>query len=278
MSGCCGNKKNNGPISPDLKCPPDLSTLMLRFIDRKSLGVVKGNQDLFSFDLSNFFLPISNYSKQTICLNKGDIKLLDTGLGKDMGERRKIISFDLPNINYYNEYKISFFDEFGNLIGSELSGEFSNLSELETSLLEEISFDEEIKNKIELYKIENDTIYFRGKKPGKTFSVDFLIHDEYYYDIIELIGNTIQAPIRYPNGAYKFVFLFIEFCQDCNVPSNEQKIYWTQDDNLDWKPVGPILFLTGAEDLEEEDMNKIQSFWIKNEGNCEVKINVITGI
>lgn len=66
-------------VKPKLVCPPDYSILSLRFTECKKIGVVKGVTTLLSYDLSNFFIPITNFTEKRFTIKSGATKKLDIG-------------------------------------------------------------------------------------------------------------------------------------------------------------------------------------------------------
>jgi hypothetical protein len=66
-------------VKPRLVCPPDYSILALRFTECKKIGVVKGVTTLLSYDLSNFFIPLTNFIEKRFTIKAGATKKLDIG-------------------------------------------------------------------------------------------------------------------------------------------------------------------------------------------------------
>ena len=64
-------------VKPKLVCPPDYSILSLRFTECKKIGVVKGTTTLLSFDLSKFFIPLTNYTEKRLVVKAGQTRKLD---------------------------------------------------------------------------------------------------------------------------------------------------------------------------------------------------------
>ena len=66
-------------VKPKLVCPPNYSVLSLRFTECKKIGVVKGTTTLLSYDLSNFFIPLTDYSERRFTVKAGATKQIDIG-------------------------------------------------------------------------------------------------------------------------------------------------------------------------------------------------------
>lgn len=292
MSDCTGCGTSNSPhtLRPNLACPPDMSTLMFRFVDSKSVGIVKGPKELFLLNMSRFFLPIQNYSMQNICLDGSAVEMISGGGVKDKGERREIVEFNTDDstipYSYDTVFEFFLFNDKNEQIGETLKGDASNFSELIENLKQAILDDSDIRSKIEYLSDNGDSLFsLRAKDKGKTYTYGLVISDEYGYD--EPIINPIvtQSHLRYPQGAYKLMLFNNVFCESCT-DSNKQLIEYAYDsdvqengiENANWRTMGPLGVFTGAEDVVETDTNKIETIWVKNPGDCEVNIDVIVAI
>lgn len=288
MSNCtgCGISNSGSILRPNLACPPDLSTLMFRFVDRKSVGIVQGPSELFLLNMSKFFLPISSYSSQKICLDNSGMKLVDGGGLKSFGERREIAEFDVlgePGLVLTGDTIFTFtvFDENNQQIGDTLSGAAEDFTNLVDNLQIEILDDVAIRSKIEFYGVFSPGIFsIRAKDKGKTYTYELVI--SLTFNITALYSQT---HLRYPSGAYKLILLNNVFCTSC-IESNKQFIQYAYNYDViengeagaTWRPMGPLGIFSGAEDVLESDVNMLEPIWIRNTDDCAVDIDILLAI
>jgi hypothetical protein len=102
-------------VKPKLICPPDYSILSLRFTECKKIGIVKGITTLFAFDLSNFFIPVTNFSERRFTVKAGQKKKLDIGdLGVNwpLKESYTFVYTD-PGVSDLTEHTFTMYSEDG---------------------------------------------------------------------------------------------------------------------------------------------------------------------
>jgi len=286
MASCTGcGATNTGILRPNLSCPPDLSQLLFRFIERKRLGVVKGKQDLASFDMSQLFVPLNGYLMTQWNICKDTSMKIEAGSAMDFGERRQIAEFDLstfPNATLQAGATIDItvmengspIDTLTGIAADDYTLFISNLKDALTAsstigpLLEFHTDD------------ETSTFSLRARAKGKVYIFILQLNDG--ANIETIAGVVTQTALRYPNGAWKLMFLNVLFCSDCK-ESNKLYLEYAYDSDViangesgaTWRKLGPMLILTGAEDVTETDENKIESLWLRNSRDCDVEVQAI---
>ena len=282
MANCTGcGTPNSSVLRPNLSCPPDLSQLLFRFIERKSLGIVKGTTTISSIDMSNFFLPLGNYMQGNILLCGDTPKRIEAGSSMDFGERREIQEFDIttiPGIGVTATLNVTEGTTDHGTLGPIAADTYTDFI---TNLKAAISANSTIATEIEFHEDDLSNIFsLRGKTYGDAFTYTLTFTPG---GVIS--GTTTQTALRYPLGAWKLIFLSIIFCDSC-IGSNKQVIEYAYDSDVQtntiagatWYKAGPMILLTGAEDLVETDTNKLETLWVRNVGECDVEIQTILGI
>jgi hypothetical protein len=284
--GCGNNSNYHGIKPPNLKCPPDLSTMLFRFADRKSLGVIKGNNDLFKIDMSSFFLPLDNYSVFTITLCPGETKQINVSNIANTGKRKQITEFDttlLQNISFSAGVTASLTISENNTILSTVSNiDASSFLNFFTDLSFKVISDTIAGGLISISNL-NPIISISTQDKGK-----YLEYELEFTNLLlvneELIGDITQTAERYPDLDHvKLVFGAVEYCSDCT--SNTQYIeyayssdYITNGDNSNWRKSSKLIMLMGTDDILDSDENFIETLWLKNTIDCSVNIHTIIGI
>lgn len=291
MASCTGCGANNdGILRPNLSCPPDLSQLLFRFIERKRLGVVKGRDDLASFDMSQFFIPLNGYSMTQWNLCEGDSIRVDAGASMDYGKRREITEFDTSTFPsaVFGAGATASLEVLENSVSIDTIGPFAadDFATFIDNLKTEISGNANISPIIE-YNADDSVEVFtlRGKTNGKAYTYNLTLIDPNTPATETINGTVTQTALKYPNGAWKVMFLNVIFCSDCT-SSNELYIEYAYDSDViangesgaTWRTLGPMLILTGAEDITETDTNKIETVWIRNTQDCDVEVQAILAI
>lgn len=288
--GCGKNAKNLGIRPPNLKCPPDLSTMLFRFVDRKSLGIVKGNTDLFKIDMSSFFLQLNNYSVFTLSLCPGEIKEINVSNIANSGKRRQITEFSLDN--YYDLQTLSLnpntvatlaIIENGVLLSTITNIDASSFENFITDLNFKVLSDSVAGSLITIIS-NNPNLSFTTKDKGRYLEYILTITDTQTFDSEELEGEITQTAERYPNLNYvKLLFAAVEYCSDCTTNSQFIEYAYSEDyieygDDANWRKTSKLLMQMGADDIIDSDMNLIETLWLKNTINCDVNIHVLIGI
>jgi len=286
MANCTGcGTSDSSVLRPNLSCPPDLSQLLFRFIERKSLGIIKGTTTISSIDMSNFFLPLGNYMQGNILLCGDTPKRIEAPSYMDFGKRREITVFNIavPGVIFDPGATAQITIEGTGLAEVQLEGIAADTyTDFITNLKAAIAASTTVAPKIEFHEDNSvDTFSLRGKTYGDGFTYELVFSTDPENG---LSGDVTQTKERYPEGAWKLIFLNIIFCAPC-AASNKQVIEYAYDADYQAKPssatwykAGPVLLLTGGEDLLETDTNKIETLWLRTVGDCDVEIQTILGI
>lgn len=279
----CSSIQPVGVRPPNLKCPPDISTLIFQFLERKRIGIAKGTNELLSLDMSAFFMPLSAYTMQKMSLCPGDIKKIDPVGISTTGKRPQIDLFTVP-------------EEYLGTEGtdSDLETDKTIVLTINTTITLNISaptfaefianLRKEISNNAEASALVRAGAYYGETK---TFELIGLIKgQELEYTLNGFSASTItQTTERYPlANVVKVLFASIEFCGD-NVPSNQQFIEYAYDSDYQnngndatWHKTSKLIVLTGAEDVEDIDMNLIETIVLKNSTSVPVNVYFMLGI
>lgn len=284
----CGNKPQQPGIKPpNLKCPPDISSMLFRFIERKKIGVVQGQSELASLDMSSFFIPLNTYTLQKITLCPGDIKKVDPAGISTTGKRPQINLFDLTDtISAFSE------DLYANLTISENSEILLSLNNIDAPDFDTfmLNLRVEIANspiatklfKVGSYNNSDYTFELIGIKSGQ-----YLNYELTFEDNITSIPETsviTQTAERYPSGdVLKVLFAAIEFLPETK--TNKQFLEYAYNNDYiengslaNWRKISKLLVLTGAEDIEDTDENLVETVWFKNTTDTKINVYLILGI
>lgn len=273
----CSSIQPVGVRPPNLKCPPDISTLIFQFLERKRIGIAKGTNELLSLDMSAFFMPLSAYTMQKMSLCPGDIKKIDPVGISTTGKRPQIDLFTVSEADLGVDKTIDLTINT-NITNITLNIEAPTFTEFIANLRTEIS------NNAEASVLVRAGAYY-GE--NKTFELIGLIKGQKLeYTLDGFSERTItQTAERYPlANVVKVLFASIEFCGD-NVPSNQQFIEYAydsdyQDNSNDatWHKTSKLIVLTGAEDVEDIDENLIETIVLKNSTSVPVNVYFMLGI
>ena len=270
----CSSIQPVGVRPPNLKCPPDISTLIFQFLERKRIGIAKGTNELLSLDMSAFFMPLSAYTMQKMSLCPGDIKKIDPVGISTTGKRPQIDLFTVQEADLGTGKTIVL------TINTNITLNISapTFAEFIANLRIEIS------NNTEASALVRAGAYYGETK---TFELIGLIKgQELEYTLNGFSASTItQTAERYPvANVVKVLFASIEFCGD-NVPSNQQFIEYAYDSDYQnngndatWHKASKLIVLTGAEDVEDIDMNLIETIVLKNSTSVPVNVYFMLGI
>lgn len=292
MATCTGcGTTNNDILRPNLACPPDLSQLLFRFIERRRLGVVKGKSEVAAFDMSQFFIPLNGYLMTQMNLCAGDVKRVEAGTSMDFGERREITTFDTsllaPSVFGAGATVNLTVFENGVSIGTLSAIAADDYETFIGNLPSAISVNSAIAAAIQFNESDTPTVTFslNGVKAGKSYTYTLELVDIVTPSTTSIPGAITQTALRYPLGRWKVMFLNNIFCSDCT-SSADQWIEYAYDDDVQanqvsgatWQKLGAILILSGAEDIAETDTNKIQTIWLRNTQTCDVEVQAILAI
>jgi hypothetical protein len=285
--GCSSNNQKAGVRPPNLKCPPDLSTMLFRFVDRKSLGIVKGNTELFKIDMSSFFLQLENYSVFTLVLCPGETKQINVSNIANTGKRKQITEFsieDLQNltldINTTAELEIV---EDGNTLATITNIDANSFTNFVDDLNFKVLSDTTAGNLITISSID-PVLKITTKDKGRYLEYILTFTNSQTFVSEELEGVITQTAERYPNLDHvKLLFAAVEYCSDCKTNTQFIEYAYTNDylengNNANWRKTSKLLMQMGADDIVDDDMNWIETLWLKNTIDCKVNIHIIIGI
>jgi hypothetical protein len=283
----CGENGSTG-LRPNLSCPPDLSQLLFRFIERKRLGVVKGRSELAGLDMSQFFLPLNGYFMSTFLVSAGETLRIESSSSMDFGKRREITSFDFadfPSAVLGAGATVDLVVKENGITLSTLANIVStDFATFITNFKLALGADAILKLLIEYNTSDAVSIFtVRGKAAGKAYTYELKLNDT-IVAIETLAGTVTQSALRYPRGAWKLLFLNILFCNK-NRLANEQFIEWAYDSDVvangesgaTWRKSGPLYITTGAEDVTETDLNLLETIWLRNTTAYDTSIQAILG-
>ncbi len=283
----CGTKTQQPGIKPpNLKCPPDISTMLFRFIERKKIGIVQGQGELASLDMSSFFMPLNTYTLQKITVCPGDVKKVDPAGISTTGKRQQINLFDLTDeTSSFTENSIATLKISENSeILSTLNFDAPDFNTFITNLRQEIANSSVATKlvKVGSFNIEQNTFELIALTKGQYLSYELTLDDT--NTVVESESLITQTAERYPNGSVlKVLFAAIEFGSDAK--SNKQYLEYAYNTdyvengiNATWRKTSKLLILTGADDIEDSDENLIETVWFKNTIDTKVNVYLILGI
>lgn len=288
-----------------LVCPPNTSTSFLRFIN-KSLGIQLGSNVLGSMDLNSFYMSIDTYTQSSIILDYDSKPVRINPPRINLGERREMVRLSLDNeINTWNISQANFSIKLPNSVPEELFSidmfpipPGSPVQPLNTTYIinsiynwltdaKNLLFSTVLNKNIEV-KRDDDELTFEFLVLGET--VNYTLDITYIEngspisqpETITIRPDIIRGHIRYPNGAYKSIFILSTY-QDLN--NNFIEWVWDEDvrkvegdldsQELGWRKMGPLFALSGANDMTCDDKNMIEPIWVRNKYNCKTFLNIL---
>ncbi|MCK9575372.1 MAG: hypothetical protein WC979_00850 [Candidatus Pacearchaeota archaeon] len=269
-----------------LVCPSLYSNIMmLRFIDPNKLCIVKGPNTVACICLKNFFVPVDCYNDTIAVLQPGEIRRVDSGMVTDYGIRREIYQYDVssyfigtPTISTNCSLSVSCISLGISETVSFVSG--TTFANLITNIKAAINANANIKTQIEIYNIveSSQTFQIRAVTPGIAFTYSLSID-------ASIITNVLtQTPIRYPNGRFRFVLVEPLYVENVNPPlaSNDKHIKYAYDDdyqtngaNATFRNLSKLYLNTADDDVNETDMNLIETVWIKNTHSKALQVQIL---
>lgn len=280
-------------VKPKLLCPPDYSILALRFTECKKLGVVKGITTMFAFDLSNFFIPLTNYAEVKFTVKSGKKKKLDIGGIASFSELNETYQFiytdagvadgtshiftiydedslQLEQITFTVDALVDAYADFPTAFATELAANVDLTAlitaEYNVNELSEVTVSADAKGIKYKYLLEYDST---GAATGP----------------YEHPGNLIQQDYKYPEGRVRAIFLYADYarvdsktcsCNCCADPSgdllsNVKNFEWSWNNDYTKKQVGAnltgIIVNADAADAGQQNLDGTQTFQWLNTGN-----------
>lgn len=283
------NNVVNSHNTAGLQCPNFSDNRMLvRFIDPSRIGVTFGSRVMGCLCLKGFFDVIEKFIATTIILPAGETQRLELGNVANYGYRRDTWKFDISSYLIDNQM-IS-----GMLGVSDITESFS----FKTSTIFN-TWVQNFRNALNTNKFlrenfeipastqedkTNHTFIIRTKKPGKPLTINL----EFIGTPGQLItGTQIYNHVRYPNGRCRFIFILLDYNEFVEpIPdSNKKHIRYAFEDeyinnqltpeNIQWHPISKMFANSSDLDLEESDMNLIETIWMKNDLTRDVTMQVL---
>lgn len=240
-------------IKPKILCPPDYSILSLRFAECKKLGVVKGTQTLLQTDLSNFYIPLTNYSEKKFTVKAGKTKKLDIGDLASYWELRESYSFiyNDEGVSNLTTHRFSMYDETGETLLGQMTFTVDITNLFQQTFAQAFAYT--LQNDAELNVLISAS-YGPAASQVLVTAVTAGVRYQYMleYDI-NGFGGTANPPylhpgtlvtkdLKYPEGRVRAIFLYPEYakadtsscggrCQDASgdLLSNVKNFKWAYD-------------------------------------------------
>lgn len=248
----------------------------ISFLDPRKLCVTCGANVCSCIDLSGLFIPVTEWSNIIFTMEPDEIKKLDISNIGTTGPRHEIQDVDVSplfaspspdrvELNVNN-------DTVDETITINCCSTFSGFL---SSLNAAIKANETLYALITATSTVENFATFTGITPG----------DWFYYDFTSYVGSpgTIisnpedfsttetQTAQRYNSERVKFILL--QMIYDETQPSGDKYIeYFHNDDAYNYRPLGKILMLSGCDDVEDADLNLIETVHLRNPQTYNVKI------
>ena len=264
------------------ECANTNNSAYLQFLTGKKLGIVNSNCN-GSICLSNFFVPVSQYTQSTIVVNPNQIKKIDTSNVHVFGKQsQNTVLADTSGFitdTYYIEF--SFRDSENNLL-ELLTWNKGNLSEDDSmdllySLIDNSNI---MKDKI-IVSGDTTEILFTGINSGEEITIIAVLKDTADISTEDIIPTVVTIPAnRYTSGAIKVLFLLINY--DERIEPNNKHLqyaylseYETGEGNFNWHNMGKIFFVTSDDDVDVSDHNLLETLMVKNTTKYQIKITAL---
>jgi hypothetical protein len=224
-------------VKPKLVCPPDYSILSLRFTECKKIGVVKGVTTLLSYDLSNFFIPLTNYTEKRLVVKAGETRKLDINdiaVYWPLQEKYNFIADNSNRVDDLTTHTFTLYDEYFNLLSTisfQVDSTDPNFIDFPTAFK---------------YVFNQNTVmsgYIAEPEFGPAtsqFVVTAVAKDKKYIYLMQYDtgnpngeykhpGTLIQKSQKYPEGRVRAIFLYADYMKadastctcGCTDPSGE---------------------------------------------------------
>ena len=252
-------------VKPKLVCPPNYSILSLRFTECKKIGIVKGVSTLVSYDLSNFFIPLTDFSERRFTIKAGKTEQLDIGNIAVQTPLNEIYMFDASSIYVVplTQHLISIYaDEEHTVLLSSIAFTYTfplpPLNTFRQSFQAVYDITPAFSSLVELIFGSTTSAAQFSLKARNT---DTKYYYEMTYDTLAPVpyvtpGTLIQKSQNYPEGRVRAIFLMADFdrvdkntcgCNCCHDPSgtllsNIKNYKWSWDSEYQRKQ--PSAYLT----------------------------------
>lgn len=210
-------------VKPKLVCPPNYSILTLRFTECKKIGIVRGVNTLTSYDLSSFFIPLTNYSEKRFTLKSGKTMKLDVSdiaVYAEISEKYHFIYVD-AGVADNTTHTFTIYDEAGVNVLSTLTFQvdastpaYANFpTAFATTLLANVV----MKGLIDFAGDVTELSGFVVSAIAKGTKYNYLME----YDTLNITlpgtylhpGTLLQKSLKYPEGRVRAFMLFAEYAR-----------------------------------------------------------------
>jgi hypothetical protein len=278
-------------IVPKLLCPPDYSILALRFTECKKLGIVKGITTLLSYDLSNFFIPLTNFAEKRFTIKAGKTKKLsidDIAVYWELQETYEFVATD-PQVADGTSHTFEMFDEDGQSLGTlsfTVDAADPDYEDFATAFATALSSSGNagLAGLITAEYSTTEDSYVQVTAKAKGVKYTYLLT----YDVgspaltYEHPGTLVTGYLKYPEGRVRAIFIIAEYakantstcgCTDKSgeILSNVKNFKWAWDGDYTRKlienlPTGVIVNADAA-DPNQQTPNNTQTFQWQVSGN-----------
>ena len=211
-------------IKPKILCPPDYTILSLRFTECKKLGVVKGTQTLLQTDLSNFFIPLTNFSEKKFTVKAGKTKKLEIGDLASYWDLKESYGFIYNDEGVANgtTHRFSVYDETGEELLAQVNFTVDAGDPPRPTFLLTLAY------VISINKPMSDLITLTSGTAASQFSVAANTAGIRYKYLMEYdisgFGGSNPAPylhpgtlitknVKYPEGRVRAIYLYAEYAR-----------------------------------------------------------------
>jgi hypothetical protein len=275
------------PYKLNFECPSSETFLRFIFDSTRNGKVTDGIKDLVKIDLSQYFKPLEKFKYVTYNLSPNEEILIEVSDISTTGKRHQISEIDFSSFSSYitiNQIVLNFtgtlfsFSYVKTIILTSTINSFADLSNL---LKTEIQNDSILQSLVTVSSIDltNNKITLKGLNIGKDFNVTINFIGTATTTIGTFTDTKIYTAIKYPNkNVIDFLFLIVEYCNDCEESYKKMQWRFYSDPITNWKKMGNMLVLSSTNDYLETDENLFETIYIKNISQCNVKIYGIVGI
>jgi hypothetical protein len=274
-------------IKPNLLCPPDYSILSLRFTECKKLGIVKGVSTLLSFDLSSFFIPLTNFSEKRLTIKAGatqKISIDDIASYWPLAEEYNFIYND-PGVANLTDHVFEIYDEAGALLDTisfTVDSTSPGYEDFPTAFETAFSASTVMKTLIAVEygpALSEFTVTASARGVKYTYLMTYDASSPSAYDHP---GTLLVKDLKYPEGRVRAIFLYADFakaspgncgCVDSSgeLLSNVKNYKWVFDSEYQKKQTASkltgVLVNADATDLSQQNPGGTQTFQWLTTGN-----------
>lgn len=280
---------NNISAQAGFVCPSLYDNIsMLKFIDPYKLCVVKGSNAIACVCLKNFFVPITVWNESIVVLEPGETQKVSLGMVADFGKRREIYGYELlmylpgtPQADVPLKLNVTCVEKTINeTISFDTGTAFSTTI---TNLKAAINANTKIKNEIEIIEVDEDLKSFQIRAVNKGYEFGYIL--SYAASPSTIIPTTsIQTAKRYKYGRCKFIFIEPLYNEAVVPPlaSNNKHIQYAYDDDYQingpsatFRNLGKMFIHSSDDDVDETDMNLIETVWLKNTHTETLQIQIL---